>query len=98
MTEAIDIINEMQGKLNTAKLVGIKKHCSDAGCNAAKCGVCRIYGTQGVCMANKNSFSYAELRRVCNDPVMLDLVVKARNQMLDAGEQQSEIALLKGGE
>ena len=90
MTEAIDIINEMQG--NTAKLVGIKKHCSDAGCNAAKCGVCRIYGTQGVCMAN-NSFRSQFV--VC-DPI--DLVVKARNQMLDAGEQQSEIALLKGGE
>ena len=98
MIEPIDIINEVQSRLDMGKEMNLVKHCGAAGCQYATTGVCRVHGGERDCMARENAANYARLRAVSKDPLKLSAVVAARNAFADKAAQDADIAFLEGGE
>ena len=94
MINQIDIINEVQSRLDMGKEMNLVKHCQGSGCQYATTGVCRVHGGGKDCMARENAANYARLRAVSKDPLKLDAVVAARNAFADKAAQDEELRWL----
>lgn len=102
MINQMDIINDVQAKLDMAKLdmakqMNLVKHCKGSGCQYATTGVCRVHGGEKDCMARENAANYARLRAASKDPLKLDAVVAARNAFEQKAARDADIAFLEGG-
>ena len=96
MINQMDIINEVQSRLDMGKEMSLVKHCGAAGCQYATTGVCRVHGGGKDCMARENAANYARLRAVSKDPLKLDAVVAARNAFEQKAARDADIAFLEG--
>ena len=96
MINQMDIINEVQSRLDMGKQMKLTKHCEGSGCQYATTGVCRVHGGGKNCMVRENAANYARLRAVSKDPLKLDAVVAARNAFEQKAAQDADIAFLEG--